>query len=449
MTVTDIALRQETAAAAPGELTIDQIIAQTKKIQQCISAVMKEGEHYGVIPGTSTKPTLLKPGAEKLCLLFRLDPEYETLTSVETPERIAYTIRCVLFHIPTSQRVASGLGSCNSREKKYLRAAPKKCPKCQKETIFRSKNEGEGWYCWRRKDGCGATFKPDDPTVVDQPTGIEDPADLANTILKMACKRALVAAVLNATAASDFFTQDVEDLTEKAAEYTPPKEAPPAPKAPTATTPPAPSVGGPGAGDTRPTAPAAAKPALAPSIKHNGVFASPEAIKKLHVLRHKSGVPECKGGCEREVERYEKRAKGLVKKTERCVYHTQLAAFRDCDGKPITTAVDLSEDQIANLIGRYEAQIARQGARAAEPPDIGAVVDVEGKISGEGVVSIRNTLKGKELDEAELCAMFGVDAIEELSADSAGTALALVLTHGTPQFERVRDEAFGPEPSHG
>jgi len=40
------------------------------------------------------------------------------------------------------------------------------------------------------------------------------PADLANTILKMANKRSLVAAVLNTTAASDIFTQDIEDIPE-------------------------------------------------------------------------------------------------------------------------------------------------------------------------------------------------------------------------------------------
>jgi hypothetical protein len=38
-----------------------------------------------------------------------------------------------------------------------------------------------------------------------------DLADQWNTVIKMACKRALVAGALNATGASDVFTQDVED----------------------------------------------------------------------------------------------------------------------------------------------------------------------------------------------------------------------------------------------
>ena len=59
------------------ELSVPQVLAQVEKIQQVMRQAMKEGEHYGVIPGT-TKPTLLKPGAEKLCLLFRFGPDYES-----------------------------------------------------------------------------------------------------------------------------------------------------------------------------------------------------------------------------------------------------------------------------------------------------------------------------------------------------------------------------------
>jgi hypothetical protein len=41
-----------------------------------------------------------------------------------------------------------------------------------------------------------------------------EPADIANTVLKMAAKRAQVAMTLNVVAASDCFTQDIEDLPE-------------------------------------------------------------------------------------------------------------------------------------------------------------------------------------------------------------------------------------------
>jgi hypothetical protein len=197
---------------------------------------MKENEHYGIIPGTGTKerpakPTLLKPGAEKLCLLFRLDPQYAIVDKTENPSLIRFTICCTLYHIPTGLRVASGLGSCNSSEDKYTRPAPKKCPVCGGAFLINGNPEYEkdaafkgGMLCYKKKGGCGAKFKPTDESITKQPTEAKDPADLHNTILKMACKRALIAAVLNATAASDFFTQDLEDLNEKAAEYLPPTD---------------------------------------------------------------------------------------------------------------------------------------------------------------------------------------------------------------------------------
>lgn len=226
------------------EWTVDRILGQTLKIKHCMTQVMKADEHYGVIPGTGGKPSLLKPGAEKLCLMFRLSPSYETELAVEEPAFILFRIKCTLTHFPTGRIVASGLGSCSSREEKYgWRKAARKCPRCAKETIFRSNGArgSEGWYCWRKKDGCGATFPAGDASIESQESGkkpVENVWDQHNTILKMACKRALVAAVLNGTAASDFFTQDLEDLVEKTTEAAPP--AAPAPNMP------APRAGGPG-----------------------------------------------------------------------------------------------------------------------------------------------------------------------------------------------------------
>ena len=65
----------EISLAVP--LTVEQVLLHLSLIQQIMSAAMKEGEHYGRIPGCGDKPTLLKPGAEKLCLTFRLAPTYD------------------------------------------------------------------------------------------------------------------------------------------------------------------------------------------------------------------------------------------------------------------------------------------------------------------------------------------------------------------------------------
>ena len=215
MATTELALRDERLPALPAELTIDELVAQTRKIHEAMTKVMVDGTHYGVIPGTP-KPTLLQPGAQKLCLLFRLDPQF---VNQEERDGLHLTIKstCTLYHIPTGARCGSGQGSCSTREVKYAyRESKRRCPKCGKEAIIRGKEEyGGGWLCFRKRDGCGVTFKVGDPSIEGQAVGRvpnEDVADAYNTVLKMANKRALVAAVLNVTGASDIFTQDLEDM---------------------------------------------------------------------------------------------------------------------------------------------------------------------------------------------------------------------------------------------
>jgi hypothetical protein len=200
-------------------LAIDQLIERAELVKQAMKAAMVQGEHYGVIPGTGSRPTLLKPGAEKLCTLFRCAPDFTILRSTETAEEITFVIRCDLIHSPTGQVVGSGIGSCSSRESKYAwRKSQRKCPACGKATIIKGRPEyGGGWVCWSKSkaDACGAKFADVDKAITEQPEGrIPNPDlhDQHNTILKMAQKRALIAASLVAFAASDVFTQDLEDV---------------------------------------------------------------------------------------------------------------------------------------------------------------------------------------------------------------------------------------------
>lgn len=196
------------------ELSTQDVIAQVGKIQAIMKAAMKEGEHYGVIPGTQ-KPTLLKPGAEKLCLTFRLDPQYESTETMQG-DHLTVKTKCTLYHIITGMRMGSGEGSCSTKESKYaFRDAKRKCPVCGYEAIIKGKEEyGGGWLCFRKQGGCGQKFEDGDEEIEGQTIGKvanENLADQYNTVLKMANKRALVAATLNVTAASDIFTQDMED----------------------------------------------------------------------------------------------------------------------------------------------------------------------------------------------------------------------------------------------
>ena len=212
--------------------TIEVLAERRKIIQQAFDLVMKDGIDYGVFPGTEPRKdkdgklipppkSLYKPGAEQLCTLFGFVPKFEILEKVQdfTGEEhggepfIYYMIECTL--IKNREAVGSAIGSCNSWEKKYrYRNAERTCPQCSKPNIRPSK-EG-GYYCWKKTDGCGATFAENDKRITDQAQGQKanpDIYDVINTILKQSEKRSLVAAVLVATGASAFFTQDIEDMS--------------------------------------------------------------------------------------------------------------------------------------------------------------------------------------------------------------------------------------------
>lgn len=182
---------------------------------------MIPGEDFGAIPGTGSKPTLLKPGAEKLCNLFGFTPEAEILPATierwdSDPPLFVYHVRTILRDMRTGQVVASGLGAANSMESKWrYRKGQRLCPKCGRDTIIQGKQEyGGGWLCFAKKGGCGAKFQTSDPAILNQKVGRvlnEDIADQQNTILKIAEKRSLVNATLKATRASGLFTQDMEE----------------------------------------------------------------------------------------------------------------------------------------------------------------------------------------------------------------------------------------------
>lgn len=211
------------AMATAGEITVAELVEQRNKIVELMETVMDEGVHYGKVPGVS-KPTLLKPGAELLAVQFRLAATYpqKRLRIEWQGDHMTVVAAAVLRHIATGLVVAEGLGLCTSRESKYAyRREERTCPECGEPQIRRSKypprdqpQAAPGYYCWKKEGGCGAGFAADDPRITEQETGKRanpELPDTYNTVLKMAAKRALVAAVLNATAAGDVFTQDVED----------------------------------------------------------------------------------------------------------------------------------------------------------------------------------------------------------------------------------------------
>lgn len=135
---------------------------QRKRLQEFVQTQLKPGltRDYAVIPGTN-KPSLLKPGAEKLANIFQLGSRIVSMEKDVDPimQFAMFTCTMELFHIPTGKVICQCQGSANTMEKKQA-------------------NKDFGFQL--------------------------------NALSKMAQKRAYVGAVIIAVGASDFFSQDMD-----------------------------------------------------------------------------------------------------------------------------------------------------------------------------------------------------------------------------------------------
>lgn len=176
------------ATASSGRMTVADIISHVGMVQEVMKAVMKPDIHYGVIPGTD-KPTLYKQGAEVLCMAFRVSDTY-SVEDLSTADMVRYRVTCTGSHQMTGTVLGTGMGEASSGEEKYKwRKAWDDEFEATPENLRRVKM---GKYKTKQVR--------------------TDPADLANTILKMANKRAKIAMTINVTACGDMFGQDLEDM---------------------------------------------------------------------------------------------------------------------------------------------------------------------------------------------------------------------------------------------
>ena len=228
MTDKETAIMKPEESGVMAKLSIAEVARQVASVQELMSTVLKENTHYGVIPGCGNKPSLLKPGAEKLAFTFRL----RTIVNPETDIRIVdlgegHRELTVITHITNSAGVelATGLGSCSTMEGKYrFRSADKVVtdnPVPKKYWDLRNEDPKEAQ---KLLGGPGyGTKKVDGKWVITKGSGEkvehDNPADYYNTVLKMAKKRSQVDGILSATAASDVFTQDIEDMKEVIASH--------------------------------------------------------------------------------------------------------------------------------------------------------------------------------------------------------------------------------------
>ncbi len=197
---------RESAGIVAGEVhrfSAIEIRQRVNLVQEVMQGIMKKDTHYGTIPGTP-KPTLYKPGAEVLCVTFRVAQEYQ-IEDLSTAEMARYRVTCIGVHQTTGIKLGEGVGECSSGEEKYKwRGAI-----CPEEFDLTPEN-------MRR-----VKFSKYKGNVEKKAQVRTEAADLANTVLKMACKRAMIAMTLNVTAASDIFTQDIEDLPEELRDHEP------------------------------------------------------------------------------------------------------------------------------------------------------------------------------------------------------------------------------------
>lgn len=185
------------ASQNAGRMAVADIIQHVAVVQEVMRAVMKPDVHYGTIPGTP-KPTLYKQGAEVLCMVFRIADTYQ-VEDLSTADMVRYRITCVGTHQINNVVLGTGMGEASSSEEKY-KWRKALCKEEFDETPANMRrvkhSRGKG----------GSTYKQEQIRT--------ETADLANTILKMANKRAKIAMTINVTACGDMFSQDLDDMDE-------------------------------------------------------------------------------------------------------------------------------------------------------------------------------------------------------------------------------------------
>jgi len=193
-------------------MTWIEVQMQVNLVQEVMQHVMIKDEHYGVIPGCGAKPALLKAGAEKLAMTFRLAPKFEIQEREMPNNHREYSITASIYGT-SGNFLGSGVGSACTMEGKWRFRTG--------EVELTGKPVPSDY--WTDRDinligGKGFVTKKVDGKWFIAKQGVkvehDNPADYYNTCLKMAKKRALVDAILTVTAASDIFTQDIDDSPE-------------------------------------------------------------------------------------------------------------------------------------------------------------------------------------------------------------------------------------------
>jgi hypothetical protein len=193
---------------------IADVISMKATVQDVLKSQMQEDVHYGKIPGTGDKPTLLKAGAEMLRMVFNMSTICEaTDVTVDTDDKGHKTYE-ICMHILNKEgiKVATGLGTCSTLESKYK----------YRSQLTDRKVPSEYWESRDKALLGGPQYSPKKVKgawLISERVEHDNPADYYNTVKKMAKKRAMADGILTATCSSDLFTQDLEDLNANFQQY--------------------------------------------------------------------------------------------------------------------------------------------------------------------------------------------------------------------------------------
>lgn len=203
MNTTELAVVESSTVIAPrdrGYLTSQDVLARMTRVLEIQRHVMKSGVHYGTIPGTP-KPTLYKAGAEKLLTTFQIAAVPASVEDLSTADEVRYRVRVQGVSQATGTVLGEAWGECSSNEEKYRWRKPVVVEEWQETPPDQRR---EKWQKGRQGEK---------PYKVKQVR--TSPADVANTILQMATKRALIPMTRVVLACSDIFEQDLEDMPEE------------------------------------------------------------------------------------------------------------------------------------------------------------------------------------------------------------------------------------------
>lgn len=118
--------------------SVQNTLGKINQFQTVIQNTLKKEHDFGIIPGTS-KPTLLKPGAEKIQMMFGVTSEFEVIERVQDYQKgfFAFTVKCFIYK--NGLKITEGVGHCNTKEKKYINQDPytlaNTCLKWQKNDL--------------------------------------------------------------------------------------------------------------------------------------------------------------------------------------------------------------------------------------------------------------------------------------------------------------------------